>query len=622
MSKYNHIRILLSDKGGFYESRVIDAPVSGGHYCTFNISDEEKSFIEKIENKIKNGNTAETEIQDYGGLLYDKISIGDKSNYDNVRKAIEMNELNAQNNDLDGISIHLEAEGSLRQRYWEFLFDRDKKIWLGRNTKTPISHFVYSENKKATYGSIDKIKLLIAIANPEDQDDQIDEYGEVKLIEEAIGKIEELGFINIEILHNSSAGSLSRKLANYQPHILHFIGHGDNKIGGPFLLLESKTGNNSNTYSVGSLLTSLTQCGSIQLVVLNACLTSEFAYELARLGNVATIGMKSRIRDKAAQCFTHGFYTHLAKGEPIDVCTTYARDAIWVDYSQDRPDWGLPELYLPDGKADIFTDDKDLPILRLMRKYRGEIDLEKQIWPEPKEVFLDTYFIDQYEVTNAEYRNFLNYINRTKDHKYCHPDEPKNKNHTPDYWNDPKFNQNNQPVVGVDWYDAYAYATWAGMKLPSSEQWEKAARGVKGYYYPWGNTFDPTKINEGKNGLSAPLPINKDTADRSPFGVLNMAGNVSEWIGDIDENGFMNICGSDYDEPVSEITALTFFRRPGDATFYSDRLGFRCVTDKKPNQNILFGMFSIVFLVILFIGSIYRLYMLFKYPEKKLLKRI
>ena len=100
----------------------------------------------------------------------------------------------------------------------------------------------------------------------------------------------------------------------------------------------------------------------------------------------------------------------------------------------------------------------------------------------------------------------------------------------------------NCPVVGVDWWDANAYATWRGGRLPTEQEWEKAARGRSGNKYPWGDEMVPENFNSGMDhesegdvgagdidGFKYWSPVDEMTADESRYGVMDLAGNVSEW---------------------------------------------------------------------------------------------
>ena len=130
-------------------------------------------------------------------------------------------------------------------------------------------------------------------------------------------------------------------------------------------------------------------------------------------------------------------------------------------------------------------------------------------------VMLDSYLIDKYEVSNKEYGEFIRTAN--------HP--------APAYWDDPRLNKPEQPVVGVNWYDAKAYCEFRGKRLPTEAEWEKAARGPQANLYPWGNAFDAAKVNYGKNH-DATMPVDAYPEGVSYYGVYNMAGNVFEWVSD------------------------------------------------------------------------------------------
>ncbi len=133
-------------------------------------------------------------------------------------------------------------------------------------------------------------------------------------------------------------------------------------------------------------------------------------------------------------------------------------------------------------------------------------------------IYLDAFYIDRYEVSNKQYKKFLEETER----------QP------PGFWDDPERNAPNLPVVGVDWADAKAYCEWAKKRLPTEAEWEKAARGAQGWLYPWGNEFDDAKANiKGEeDGYADVAPVGALPEGRSTYGAYNMIGNVAEWTND------------------------------------------------------------------------------------------
>jgi formylglycine-generating enzyme required for sulfatase activity len=177
------------------------------------------------------------------------------------------------------------------------------------------------------------------------------------------------------------------------------------------------------------------------------------------------------------------------------------------------------------------------------------------IYQKNDKVRLPDFWISKNEVTIGQYAEFLKALKTAPAGAFDHSLQPKTKtSHEPVKWSQyynaarsgTTFNGEtitlNTPVSQVDWWDAYAFAQWKGQRLPTEQEWEKAARGEKGLLYPWGNQPNAKAANLGDDYNASPkgeggsidgynlwAPITRVTQDVSPYGVCDMAGNLSEW---------------------------------------------------------------------------------------------
>jgi len=138
-------------------------------------------------------------------------------------------------------------------------------------------------------------------------------------------------------------------------------------------------------------------------------------------------------------------------------------------------------------------------------------------------IYLDEFSIDRYEVTNAQYAAFV----KATGHRKSGPPSRYAKNTG-------RMRGPNQPAVYVSWEDAKAYCGWRGRRLPTEAEWEKAMRGTDGRLWPWGNVEMPGGANWARidDGFEVAAPVGRVRSDASPYGVMDGAGNVMEWVDD------------------------------------------------------------------------------------------
>ena len=215
-----------------------------------------------------------------------------------------------------------------------------------------------------------------------------------------------------------------------------------------------------------------------------------------------------------------------------------------------------------------------------MGSKNGEFD-EKPVHT----VYVDAFYIDKYEVTNAQYKQFVDANPEWRKQRI--PRAYHNGSYLSDWnVNDYPIGKGEHPVTYVSWYAAMAYAQWAGKRLPTEAEWEKAARGgAVGQRYPWGNSIDSGKANYGTNS-GGPTRVGNYPAN---YGLYDMAGNVREWCLDAYQGGFYKsshrrnpLAGGTLNEVVTDFTNLKGSRvlrggswsSPARGMRVADRLGY------------------------------------------------
>lgn len=220
------------------------------------------------------------------------------------------------------------------------------------------------------------------------------------------------------------------------------------------------------------------------------------------------------------------------------------------------------------------------------------------IYAKDQRINLPAFSIDRYEVTVGQYNEFIEAITADPSiiiklqHNFSPHRTP--EQHKPPEWDElMKFVKRGKlsadmPVSNVDWFKAYLYAAWRGKRLPTEYEWEKAARGADGRLYPWGNEPDSARANTHTTEQPGRwATVYSHLSDISPFGVINMAGGVREWVNPnpSDTAKTAAVCGSSWNEGLFPLTNRLGFggRYQQDPRSYrSPYIGFRCVSDVTP----------------------------------------
>ena len=205
----------------------------------------------------------------------------------------------------------------------------------------------------------------------------------------------------------------------------------------------------------------------------------------------------------------------------------------------------------------------------------------------PRSVPVEGFSIDVYEVTNAEYRQFIEAQGYQTQTYWSEPgwDWLQNQERQqPSYWENEELNQPEQPVVGVTWYEADAYCRWAGKMLPTDEHWLQACQGPDKRKFPWGDS--PLTMAEQEDGQSigqvATATVGSMPETQSSYGVHDLAGSALEWTAtQRDEGGFILRGGSGPSASLHVGCTISHNLLPGVAANF---IGFRCQSAETMSQ--------------------------------------
>jgi len=233
------------------------------------------------------------------------------------------------------------------------------------------------------------------------------------------------------------------------------------------------------------------------------------------------------------------------------------------------------------------ADGKDMVLIPGGLFLMGSDDGNPNHQPEHR-VHVDDFYIDRWPITNAEYKRFVDATHHpvpNYDVRWC---DTQGYNWDPATRMYPE-DKADHPVVLVTWEDAMAYAAWAGKRLPTEAEWERAARGMNGQRYPWGNEFMADRCNCKETGLGATSSVGDFSPDGdTPEGLVDMLGNVWEWTNSLywsypydpddgresrQAKGFRVLRGASWRNDASIAHCLA--RLDGDFLFFNN-VGFRC----------------------------------------------
>lgn len=263
----------------------------------------------------------------------------------------------AQTKGKRGIRIRLRIGSDLpemSQVPWEYC--HDDRSFVALNKATPLVRYLPTDNPPEPISIPGTLRLLLVMASPTDQTTQIDVIAEEQRVRQALSPFIASNRIELKVLPHASRRELYRQVTAFDPHVLHFLGHGVLQSNGEGALVLENANQSSELVTAQDLYV-LLQSSSIKLVILSACETAAHdqsevfmgvAPRLVLAGVPAVIAMQFQVPYQTAVAFTHDLYDFLVQGKPLDMAVTEARIGAYFD---DKVFWAIPVLFMraPDG---------------------------------------------------------------------------------------------------------------------------------------------------------------------------------------------------------------------------------------------------------------------------------
>ncbi len=523
-------------------------------------------------------------VQEFGQALFEALFSGE------IRSRFDVSQERATRSER-GLRLRLRIHSpELAALPWEYLFDARPREFLCLSRQTPVLRYPELTQPAPPLRVQRPLRILGVIADPSDLP-RLNVDQEKERVAQALAPLQAHGDIALTWLAGSTVTDLQRALRRGPWHIFHFVGHGgfDRQADEGVVVLTDEQGR-AQPLLATQLARLLGDERALRLVLLNACegarssqrdIFSSAAAILVRRGIPAVLAMQHEITDRAAIEFARAFYDALSDGLPVDAAVSEGRKAVSLQVAN-TVEWGTPVLTMraPDGvlfemeavetqpaapepsrTAAAPAQPSKLESAPVAKPGPIEIDwvnipagpfLMGSDKKKDKDAFDDelpqhtvtlaAYRIGRTPVTVAQFAQFVQatgYVTTAEKEGWSYTWSGSWEQVKGASWRAPRgpgsdvHQKGDHPVTCVSWLDAQAFCAWAGARLPTEAEWEKAARGADGRIYPWGNEApDASRCNFNLN-VGDTTPVGQYPKGKSPYGVLDLAGNVWEWTSTI-----------------------------------------------------------------------------------------